>query len=91
MVSPTEKTKPTLFLNLEPPVKQRVGLENELIISWRWEREMGAEVEFFGNRIRVNMIFDGVKSHGGVERRIRVWQWNLKVGLREFSRLWRRL
>jgi len=39
----------------------------------------------------VSIIFDGVKSNVGVEGRIRVRQWNLKVRLREFSRLWRRL
>jgi len=33
-----KKAKPTLFLDLEPSVKQRVGLKNELVISWRWER-----------------------------------------------------
>ena len=35
---------------------------------------MGAEVEFFRNWIRVNIIFGGVKSHGGVEGRIGVRQ-----------------
>jgi len=38
VVSPTEKVKPTLFLDLELSVKQRIGLENELMVSWRWER-----------------------------------------------------
>jgi len=52
---------------------------------------MGAEVEFFGNWVRVSIIFGGVKSHRGAEGRIGVRQWNLKVRLREFSRLWRRL
>jgi len=52
---------------------------------------MGAEVKFFGNWVRMSIIFGGVKSHGGVEGRIGVRQWNLKVRLREFSRLWRRL
>jgi len=33
---------------------------------------MGAEVEFFGNWVRVNIIFGGVNSHGGVEGRIGV-------------------
>ena len=28
---------------------------------------MGAEFEFFGNWVRVSIIFGGVKSHGGVE------------------------
>jgi len=37
MVSPTETAKPTLFLDLEPSVKQRIGLENELMIYWKWE------------------------------------------------------
>jgi len=50
---------------------------------------MGAEVEFFGNRVRVSIISGDVKSRGGVEGRIGVRQWNLKVRLREFSRLWR--
>ena len=45
VVSPTERAKPTLFLDLEPFVKQRIGLENVLMISCRWERYMGAEVE----------------------------------------------
>jgi len=35
---------------------------------------MGAEVEFFGNWVRVSIIFGGVKSHGGVEGRIGVRQ-----------------
>ena len=52
---------------------------------------MGAEVEFFGNWARVGIIFGGVKSHAGVEGRIGVRQWNLKVRLSEFLRLWRRL
>jgi len=52
---------------------------------------MGAEVEFFGNWVRVSIIFGGVKSHGGVEGSMGVRQWNLKVPLREFRRLWRRL
>jgi len=52
---------------------------------------MGAEVEFFRNWVRVIIIFGGVKSHGGAEGRIEVRQWNLKVRLRELSRLWRRL
>jgi len=53
---------------------------------------MGAEVEFFANWvIRVSIIFGGVYNHGGVEGRIGVRLWNLKVQLREFSRLWRRL
>ena len=69
-MSPTEQAKPTMFLDLEPSVKQRVGLENELMISWRWKRQMGAEVEFFGNWIRVSLIFGDVKSHRGVERRM---------------------
>ena len=47
-MSPTEKVKPTMFLDWEPSVKKRIGLENELTISWRWERWMEAEVEFFG-------------------------------------------
>ena len=38
VVSPTEKAKPTLFLDLESSVKQGIGLANELMISWRWER-----------------------------------------------------
>ena len=33
---------------------------------------MGAEIEFFGNWMRVSIIFGGVKSHEGVEERIRV-------------------
>ena len=33
-----EKGIPTLFLDSEPSVNQRIGLENELMISWRWER-----------------------------------------------------
>jgi len=37
---------------------------------------MGAEVEFFGNWVRVSIIFIGVKSHGGVEGRIGMRQWN---------------
>jgi len=41
-----------------------------------------AEVEFFGNWVRVNFIFGGMKSYGGVEGRIGVKQWNLKVRLR---------
>jgi len=45
---------------------------------------METEVEFFGNRVGVSIIFDGVKSHGGVEGRIGMRQWNLKVRLREF-------
>jgi len=35
VVSPTEKAKSTLFLDLEPSVKQRVGLENKLMIKVR--------------------------------------------------------
>jgi len=50
---------------------------------------MGAEVEFFGNWGRVSIIFGGVKSYVGVEWKIGVRQWNLKMQLREFSRLWR--
>ena len=91
MLSLTEKAKPTLFLDLEPSVNQRVGLENKLMISWRWERYMGAEVEFFGNWVKVSIIFGGVKSHGGVEERTGVRQWNLKVRSSQFSSLWRRL
>ena len=52
---------------------------------------MGAEVKSFRNCVRVSIIFGGVKSHGRVEGRIGVRQWNLKARLREFSRLWRKL
>ena len=38
VVSPTEKAKPTLLLDLEPSVKQRIRSENELVICWRWEQ-----------------------------------------------------
>jgi len=37
VVSPTENAKPTLFLDWEPSVKQKIGLENKLMISWEWE------------------------------------------------------
>jgi len=33
---------------------------------------MGPEVKFFGNWVRVSIMFGGVKSHGGVEERIGV-------------------
>jgi len=52
---------------------------------------MEAEFEFFGNWVRVSIIFGGVKSHGGVEGSIGVRQWNLKVRSKEFSRWWRGL
>ena len=31
---------------------------------------MEAEVEFFGNWVRVSIVFGGVKSHVGLEERI---------------------
>jgi len=40
---------------------------------------MGAEVEFLGNWLRVRIIFGGVESHEGVEKKIGLRQWNLKV------------
>ena len=46
----------------------------------------GAEVEISGNWVSVSIMFGGVKSHGGVEERIGVRQWNLEVRLRG---LWR--
>jgi len=33
---------------------------------------MEDEVEFIGNWVRASIVFGGVKSHGGVEERIRV-------------------
>jgi len=31
------ESETNLFLDLKPSVKQRIGLEHELMISWRWE------------------------------------------------------
>ena len=39
---------------------------------------MGAQVEF-SLKLGKSIIFSGVKDHGGVEGRIGVRQWNLKV------------
>jgi len=50
VVSPTEKTKPTLLLDLEPSVKQRIGLANGSEIDrWRLKlnfSEIGCESEY---------------------------------------------